>query len=559
MYAGELLRSPDAKVGVLDGKKKETLLVFRIFAWDPSGSRIEMTAIAQAGSTGPGPTASTHVADSNAASQTTSAIVLCDTTLASSKLARLCQRGALLLPVANRPIIQYILDTLVRSGIRKVTFAGTDEVSCDALSMYLTSAAGAPAQQNVSVDVVCDPSCGKSSVSLIRRVLASDLSSSVVVDRTNRAPRGLSAAHGNDHDEDVLVIGSLFVSPGDVSLEGQMMYHKVKKAAVTMMLSRAVADDDGEYPTREYVAVGSDGIVAAYCPVGTSKSGDIKVPAVALFCHPNGRGTRLRLHKDVMDTRVYVFNKGVLSQVLRDNEGLLDVQRHLIPYFVRRTAALSVPNVSGNGAHQSLRQGVGRGIERLSSSNLSGSGGETDRERVRWGDNEGPGLRTAVLAYVPSASVSAVTEPTASIMPRVAGSLSSASTSMMIVDSEVSYANVNRDILKNLERSSIAEGVTLGSKAAVGNGSIVGMDSSLGDRASVKRSVVGPNCRIGSNTKIINSILHEGCKLGDGCHVQNSILCRGVTVDPKGVLKDCVVGPNQALGSDVHKVAEFFD
>ena len=129
---------------------------------------------------------------------------------------------------------------------------------------------------------------------------------------------------------------------------------------------------------------------------------------------------------------------------------------------------------------------------------------------------------------------------------------------MMLVDSEVSYANVNRDILKNLERSSIAKDVTLGNKAAVGNWSIIGTNSSLGDRASVKRSVVGPNCSIGSNTKIINSILHEGCKLGDGCHVQNSILCRGVTVSQKGVLKDCVVGPNQCLAGDAHKGAEIF-
>ena len=513
---------------------------------------------APAGTLGTGSAASAQVATGNAASQTTSAIVLCDTALASSKLARLCQRGALLLPVANQPIIQYILDTLVRSGIRKVTFAGTDEVSCDALSMYLTSAAGAPAQHNVSVDVVCDPSCGKSSVSLIRRVLGSDLGSSVVGDRANRAPRDLSAAHDNDHDEDVLVIGSLFVSPGELSLEGQLMYHKVKNAAVTMMLSQAVADDDGEYPTREYVAVGSDGVVAAYCPVGTSKSGDIRVPAVALFCHPAGGGARLRLHKDVTDMRLYVFNKEVLSQVLQDNEGLLDVQRHLIPYFVRRTAALRGRGRAGSaGAHQSLPQGLGRGIERLSSSNLSASGGETDREHARWGDNEGTGRRTAVLAYIRGVDGRASTPSTTSTQTAV-GTPSSALTCMMIVDSEASYANVNRDILKNLERSSIAKDVTLGNKAAVGNGSIVGMNSSLGDRASVKRSVVGPNCSLGTNTKIINCILHEGCKLGDGCHVQNSILCRGVTVGPKGVLKDCVVGPNQCLAGDVHKGAEIF-
>lgn len=526
------------------------------------------------GSASMGHAASGFVAAGNAADQRTSAIVLCDTALANSKLARLCQRGSLLLPVANRPIIQYILDTLVRSGIKKVTFAGTDQLSCDALSMYLTSSAGAPGQQNVSVDVVCDPSCGKSSVSLIRRVLGSNLRSSVVGDHA-------VAQDGHHQDDDVLVVGNLFVSPSDVSLQGQLLYHKVKKAAVTMMLSQAVEDDNGEYPTREYVAVRSDGIVAAYCPVGASKAGDVKVPAVSLLSRP-GCSARLKVHKDVLDMRVYVFNKDALSQVLVENEGLVDLQRHLLPYFVRRTAA--------RGGRMGPIPGVlvPQGMDRMSSSNLSGSGGETDRERTlgRLGvEDDGMKRRTAVLAYVRGGATGRVTkfiggmamvsEPgssstgdltagammnsTTSTGPgEIAADLSSSRGSMMIVDSDVSYTNANRDILKNLKNSTVAKGVTMGNKVALGNGSIVGAGSTLADKASVKRSVVGPNCTIGGNAKIINCIIHEGVNLGDGCHVQNSILCRGVTVDTKAVLKDCVVGPNQTV-SGAHKGEEFFD
>ena len=44
--------------------------------------------------------------------------------------------------------------------------------------------------------------------------------------------------------------------------------------------------------------------------------------------------------------------------------------------------------------------------------------------------------------------------------------------------------------------------VGMGNKCTVGAGCMVGADSSLGDRCSVKRSVLGPRCCIGSNVKV---------------------------------------------------------
>jgi len=472
--------------------------------------------------------------------EATSAIVLCDAALA--KLARMCQRGSLLLPVANQPIIQFILDTLAQSGIRKVTFAGTDQVSCDALSMYLASGASSSVSKNVSVDVVCDPSCGKSSVKLIRRVLASDAQHDLSVALDGREGRKSHGSH-----EDVLVVGSLFVpvpSPSssssstdaDLSLQGQLLYHKVKKAAVTMLMVPAVADDNGEYPTREYVAVRADGVVAAYCPSGTSKSSDVRVPVVALLPQQGESvetGDRLTVRKDVSDVRVCVFNREALSHVLQEDEseGLVDVQKHLIPYFVRRMAVQSAK--SALNAKDGGSGSVPRALERMSSSTLSMSGGETERGGESDGDGNGS-KRLAVHTYVRSAA------------------------SLMVVDSEASYANVNREIVRYLERSEIAKNVKLGAKAAV-NTSIVACNSSLGDRSSVKRSVMGPNCTIGASAKIVNSILHEGVTVGDGCQVHNSILCRGVTLVAKTSLKDCVVGPNCSVPGGNHKSEEFFD
>ena len=44
--------------------------------------------------------------------------------------------------------------------------------------------------------------------------------------------------------------------------------------------------------------------------------------------------------------------------------------------------------------------------------------------------------------------------------------------------------------------------VKLGSKTTVGPGCIIGANTTVGDKGSVKRSVVGLDCKIGSNAKV---------------------------------------------------------
>ena len=76
----------------------------------------------------------------------------------------------------------------------------------------------------------------------------------------------------------------------------------------------------------------------------------------------------------------------------------------------------------------------------------------------------------------------------------------------------------------------------------VGPACIVGDNSSLGDKCSVKRCVIGSNCRLGANVKVINCVVMDGVTVGDGCHLQNTIVCSGAVVQDKCTLKDCQVG-----------------
>jgi len=328
-------------------------------------------------------------------------------------------------------------------------------------------------------------------------------------------------------NDDVLVVDSLFVSPTEVSLQGLLLCHRVHQAAATMMVKYSTEDDNGECTSKEYVAIRSDGLVATYAPAGTSKSSDVKVSAVALH-----RESRLKVQKDITDMRMYVFNKKALSVALEENVGLIDIQRHLIPYFVRRNLA---------ERHASKIDTAGGLLERMGSHTLSGSEAkEEDSVRLQSGQT--------VHAYF-------LGNDDRGKSKHGRGD----SRELSIIDSDGSYANANRDILKNLQSTIIAEGVTMGNKAVAGNGSIVGAHSKLGDRSSIKRSVVGASCIIGANAKIINCIVHDGVSIGDGCHVQNSIVGRHATLHDKTTLKDCIVGANQRIQGGNHKGEEYFE
>lgn len=76
----------------------------------------------------------------------------------------------------------------------------------------------------------------------------------------------------------------------------------------------------------------------------------------------------------------------------------------------------------------------------------------------------------------------------------------------------------------------MAEGVTLGHKAVVGGGSLVGARTRLGDRSSVKRSVLGQGCSLGANVKVDKCVIMDGATVGDGAQLHSCIVCTSAHV-----------------------------
>lgn len=115
------------------------------------------------------------------------------------------------------------------------------------------------------------------------------------------------------------------------------------------------------------------------------------------------------------------------------------------------------------------------------------------------------------------------------------------------------YMEGNRHILNGLARSGAQSKPQTKEKneATVGADCIIGENSKLGERTSVKKSAIGANCSIGKKCRISNCVLLDGVKLGDNVQLENCILGKDVQMAGNSRLVNCNVEGGYAVGSDV--------
>lgn len=87
----------------------------------------------------------------------------------------------------------------------------------------------------------------------------------------------------------------------------------------------------------------------------------------------------------------------------------------------------------------------------------------------------------------------------------------------------------------------VAASAEISPRSQVGNDSLFGESSRLGERSSVKKSVVGNNCSLGSNVKVVNCIVMDGAVIEDGCKLDGCIVGPTALIREKCQLKDCDV------------------
>ncbi|KAK2467757.1 hypothetical protein APHAL10511_000052 [Amanita phalloides] len=77
-------------------------------------------------------------------------------------------------------------------------------------------------------------------------------------------------------------------------------------------------------------------------------------------------------------------------------------------------------------------------------------------------------------------------------------------------------------------------------KALISADSIVGSSTQVSARAMIKKSVIGRHCKIGMQAKVNNCILFDHCAIGDGARLDNCILGKNTKIGAAAEMTRCV-------------------
>ncbi|KAJ3532176.1 hypothetical protein NMY22_g7848 [Coprinellus aureogranulatus] len=108
-----------------------------------------------------------------------------------------------------------------------------------------------------------------------------------------------------------------------------------------------------------------------------------------------------------------------------------------------------------------------------------------------------------------------------------------------------------------------AQGLVIDPKAQISPDTLVGSSTQVGERTVVKRSVIGRHCVIGRNVKIVGCILLDHCVIEDGAKLEGCILGKNVKVGARSELARVVscggyeVGAGETLKSEKLDISDW--
>ncbi|KAJ4824120.1 hypothetical protein Tsubulata_008869 [Turnera subulata] len=427
-----------------------------------------------------------------------------------------------LLPVANRPVLSYVLEQLEHSDLKDLIVVVE---GADAAFRVAPWISGAYADR-LHVEANC-----------VSSVLYTLLDPVATVPEDVGTAGALRAIAHHLTANDILVVSGDLVS--DVPPGAVAAAHRRHDAAVTTMLCSAPVPG----PTESGSSAGKDKVKkpAVYDIIGLDP-----LKQFLLYIATGAEVEKgIRIHKsilravgqmeiraDLMDAHMYAFKRSVLQEVLVQKDKFQSLKQDVLPYLVRsqlKSEVLlnGVPQAEENGNEKVSYQNNQAAISRI----LSNASTLSFHERYASDDKETSPVRRThkCCVYIANSSKYCVR-----------------------LNSIQAFSDINRDVIGEANHLSgysfsddnnvIHPSAQLGSKTTVGSHCMLGEGSQMGDKCSVKRSVIGPHCRIGSNVKIANSVIMNHVTIGDGCSIQGSIICSNVQLQERAVLRNCQVG-----------------
>uniref|UniRef100_UPI00358EBA99 translation initiation factor eIF2B subunit gamma isoform X1 n=1 Tax=Myxine glutinosa TaxID=7769 RepID=UPI00358EBA99 len=400
-----------------------------------------------------------------------------------------------LLPVGNRPMIWYPLNLLERAGFEEVIIITTKEVRNQLNTFPALST-------KIHLDYQIIPEDSDSSTADSLRLVRKRI-------KTN-----------------VLVVSCDLVT--DACLQPLVDLFRLRNAALVALVRQVdeptepIPGQKGKRPheQRDFVGLDESGTRLLSLASEADLDDDLSLKK-SLLC----RFSRIHIKTNLMDAHLYCLKKWVLD-LLAEEKSISSVKGELVPFLVKKQ--FSAP-LGQKDLHAFI---PADGLAGLA------------QERSAWDETEAAGRHGgAIRCYV----------------HQLRGGL------CLRANTLASYVEANKQVARVLPSLMVAEeclihpSASISEKSQVGADSMVGRETQVEERTSVKRSVVGDYCVVRLRSKITSSIVMHRVTIGEGCNIQGSVLCEGAVLGAGVELKDCLVGSRIEVEPRVKRTNEIIE
>ncbi|KAI9505025.1 Translation initiation factor eIF-2B subunit gamma [Coemansia spiralis] len=411
-----------------------------------------------------------------------------------------------LLPIANKPMLWYVLQWLEQGGILDIKIVTTREAEADILN-YIEVYKGI---SNITVKCVNE---AHGSADILRQ-LAPQIRSDVIV-----VPCDLIVDVPTTQFLDIYrmrrpAIATLFYEimkseggGGSTKASNTLPIIGIDQPSSRLVFIQDIENNEEEAPARMQIIQ----------KVSKIKE-ETTLPMSLVRRFPS-----MALSGKMQDSHVYVLQKWVLDYIAA-NTDIASLQDDLLPLFVQ--AQCNPQLLESRDILKHMRSYFKRHV---GESNDNAPQFEQPENTVTTGaseiDEEDP---LKVFAYLRRGGI--------------AGR----------ADQVPKYCDLNSVVARISLEPRVGENFKLAQQSQIGADSIIGASSQLDERCLVKRSVVGAHCIIGKNVNIINSVIMDHVTVGDGVDIVSCVVCKLAKIGNKVQLRDCEIGATTTISDGVN-------
>lgn len=409
-----------------------------------------------------------------------------------------------LLPVGNKPLIWYPLNLLERVGFEEVIVITTRDVQ---------KALSAEFKTKMKTDIVC----------------ISDEADMGTADSLRHIYPKLKT--------DVLVLSCDLIT--DVALHEVVDLFRAHNASLAMLMRKGqeglqpVPGQKGKKKAveqRDFIGVDSTGKRLLFMANEADLDEELVIKGSILQKHP-----RIRFHTGLVDAHLYCLKKYVVD-FLMENKSISSIRSELIPYLVRKQFSSASSQQGQEEKEEDLKKKELKSLDIYSFMKEAPCDPCWNAYR---GDQWEDLSRSQVCCYV-------------HIMKE--GLCSRVSTLGL-------YMEANRQVPKLLpilcpEESLIHPSAQIINKHLVESDSLIGPDTQVGEKSSIKHSVIGSSCVIRDRVTITKCLLMDSVTVEEGSTISGCVICNNAVIEKGAEVKDCLIGNGQRIEAKAKRANE---